>query len=227
MSSPKGRIAVENVLGMEFSGVTIAGRRVMGIVGSGGLSTKVEATFLFDCPKDWSLEQAATVPVVYSTVYYAFFDIVKVQRGKSILIHAGTGGVGLAAIHTAQIYGLEVFTTVSSEVKKAHLLEAFPKLLESHIGNSRDNSFYDMVMNETGGKGVDYVLNSLAEEKLLFSVKCLASGGHFMEIGKFDMENNTKMGLGDFMREISFHSVMLDSLIWTENPVIPVSALLK
>lgn len=51
-----------------------------------------------------------------------------------------------------------------------------------------------MVMTETDGRGVDLVLNSLAEEKLLASVRCLAAGGRFLEIGKFDLANNNPLG---------------------------------
>lgn len=49
-------------------------------------------------------------------------------------------------------------------------------------------------MIETNGKGVDMVLNSLADEKLLASIRCLATGGRFLEIGKFDLSNNTILG---------------------------------
>lgn len=55
-----------------------------------------------------------------------------------------------------------------------------------------------MVQRETDGRGVDFVLNSLAEEKLLASVRCLGKSGHFLEIGKFDMANDNKIGLGCF-----------------------------
>ena len=49
-------------------------------------------------------------------------------------------------------------------------------------------------MSETKGRGVDLVLNSLAEQKLQASVRCLAAGGRFLEIGKFDLENNSRLG---------------------------------
>ena len=49
-------------------------------------------------------------------------------------------------------------------------------------------------MSETNGRGVDLVLNSLAEEKLQASVRCLAPGGRFLEIGKFDLDNNSRLG---------------------------------
>lgn len=202
------------LMGIEFAGTTNKGRRVMGMKASGALATHVEAddVLLWDCPDDWSLEQAATVPCVYATIYAAFFITTKIQSGKSILIHAGSGGIGLAAIRVAFAYGMEVFTTVSTEEKKNFLLNEYPQLKRENIGNSRDTSFEDLIMRRTRGKGVDFVLNSLAEEKLLASVRCLGKGGKFLEIGKFDMANDNKLGLGDFLKELTFHAVLVDNM---------------
>ena len=209
-----GRLDQLCILGFEFAGVTEQNRRVMGMVISGALATYIEAdeTLLWDCPDDWTLEEAATVPVTYGTVYSAFFLTTKIQKGKSILIHAGSGGVGLAAIRVAFAYGLDVYTTVSTDEKKNFLLGEFSELKAENIGNSRDTSFEDMVMKRTKGKGVDYVLNSLADEKLQASIRCLGNGGKFLEIGKFDMANDSKIGLGHFLKEISFHAVLVDNL---------------
>jgi fatty acid synthase, animal type len=214
-----GRLDQLCILGFEFAGLTENNRRVMGMVMSGALATHVEAddTLLWDCPEDWTLEQGATVPVVYGTVYRSFFLTIKIESGKSILIHAGSGGVGLAAIRVAFAYGLDVFTTVSNEDKKKFLLNEFPQLKEENIGNSRDISFEDMVMTRTDGKGVDYVLNSLADEKLHASIRCLGKGGKFLEIGKFDLANDTKIGLGNFLKEISFNAVLVDNLFHSSH----------
>ncbi|CRK99510.1 CLUMA_CG012829, isoform A [Clunio marinus] len=210
----ENRIEQECILGFEFSGFTKNNRRVMGMVTSAALATHIEIdeNFLWNCPDNWTLEEAATVPVVYGTVYSAFFLVIQIASGKKILIHAGSGGVGLAAIRVAFAYGLEVFTTVSTEEKKRFLLDEFPQLKEENIGNSRDTSFEKMILRKTKGKGVDYVLNSLADDKLQASIRCLGIGGKFLEIGKFDMANDTKIGLGNFLNELSFHAVMLEKL---------------
>jgi len=68
------------------------------------------------------------------------------------------------------------------------------QLTDRNIGNSRDTTFEQLIMSETNGRGVDLVLNSLAEEKLQASIRCLALGGRFLEIGKFDLENNNYLG---------------------------------
>jgi fatty acid synthase, animal type len=211
-----GRLDQLCVMGFEYSGIIESTKkRIMGMVISGAMSTHIEPdeTLTWNCPEQWTLEEAATVPVVYGTVYASFFLTTQIEEGKSILIHAGTGGVGLAAIRVALAYGLEVFTTVSTEEKKNYLLSEFPDLQAENIGNSRDCSFEDLVMTRTNGKGVDYVLNSLADDKLQASIRCLGKGGVFLEIGKFDMANDSKIGLGNFLKELSFHSVLVDNLL--------------
>ena len=68
------------------------------------------------------------------------------------------------------------------------------QLTDRNIGNSRDTTFEKLIMSETNGRGLDLVLNSLAEDKLQASVRCLAPGGRFLEIGKFDLDNNSRLG---------------------------------
>lgn len=69
-----------------------------------------------------------------------------------------------------------------------------------------------MIKLQTNGVGVDYVLNSLSDDKLHASIRCLGKGGTFLEIGKFDLANDTQIGLGNFLKEISFRSVLVDNL---------------
>ncbi|XP_050552883.1 fatty acid synthase-like [Spodoptera frugiperda] len=208
----RGRLAQECVQGFEIVGKTSNGSRVMGMIRNRGMANLAEGDrfLLWAVPDEWSFEEAATVPVAYGTVYYAMVMVGQIQRGESILIHAGSGGVGQAAINVALYYGCEVFTTVGTAEKRAFIKKLFPQLKDSHIGNSRDTSFEDMIRRETNGKGVDMVLNSLSDDKLQASVRCLAYRGRFLEIGKFDISNNTPIGMYFFLRETSFHGIMLD-----------------
>lgn len=185
----------ECILGLEFSGRSSDGKRVMGMVAARGLATTVLADrgFLWEVPAAWSLEQASTVPVAYATAYYALSVRGRMRRGDAVLVHAGTGGVGQAAIAIALHAGCSVFATVGTPDKRAFLRERFPSLPDAHIGNSRDTSFEQLVLRQTRGRGVDLVLNSLAGDKLAASVRCLAVGGRFLEIGKLDLSNNTSL----------------------------------
>ncbi|XP_060802513.1 fatty acid synthase-like [Amyelois transitella] len=204
----------ECILGLEFSGRSSSGKRVMGMVAARGLATTVAADkgFLWEVPAKWTLEEAATVPVAYATAYYALTVRGRMRSGESVLIHAGTGGVGQAAIAIALHAGCEVFTTVGTPDKRAFLRQRFPQLEDANIGNSRDISFEQLVLRRTRGRGVDLVLNSLAGDKLLASVRCLAEGGRFLEIGKLDLSENTPLGMSIFLKNTTFHGILLDAL---------------
>jgi len=171
-----------------------------------------DKNFCWKVPDSWTLEEAATVPCVYSTVYLALYIYGKMKKGDKILIHSGTGGIGQAAIHLALTEGCEVFTTVGTNEKRNFIKKVFPAILDERIGNSRDTSFEQMIMQQTNGRGVNIVLNSLAEEKLIASVRCLAQNGHFLEIGKFDLVSNNPLDMSAFQKGISFHGILLENI---------------
>ncbi|XP_050089071.1 fatty acid synthase [Anopheles aquasalis] len=210
------------VLGLEFAGRDSSGRRIMAMVQAKSLATTCVAqrNMIWSIPDSWTMEQASTVPCVYSTVYYALVMRGRMKRGESILIHAGSGGVGQAAISVALAAGVTVYTTVGSAEKRAFLKRTFPQLTDRHIGNSRDCSFEQLVMRETQGRGVDLVLNSLAEEKLQASVRCLGLNGRFLEIGKFDLNNNSPLGMSVFLKNTQFHGILLDSVMEGDDETI-------
>ncbi|CAF3688455.1 unnamed protein product [Adineta steineri] len=202
------------LLGLEFAGLDSTGQRVMGLLSAKGLATKVaiDKRYSWHVPEHWTLEQASTIPVVYATAYYALVIRGQIKRGEKVLIHAGTGGVGTAAISIAYSYDCEVFTTVSSNEKREYLKKLFPRLNDEHICNSRDTTFEQQIRFITKGKGVDIVLNSLAEDKLQASVRLLAQHGRFLEIGKFDLSQNNPLGMSIFLKNTTFHGILLDSL---------------
>lgn len=67
-------------------------------------------------------------------------------------------------------------------------------------------------MERTNGEGVNFILNSLSEEKLQASFRCLRRGGTFFEIGKFDIVNNSNLGMGMFAQEATFRVIFADRL---------------
>lgn len=121
----------ENMLGYEYSGINRYGDRKMGLKLTGALATQIMPTqFIWNIPEKWSFEEAATVPASYLIVYAAYFIFNPIAKGKSILIHCGSDGIGLAAIRIAFSYGMEVYTTVSNSLRKTYLLEHFPGQLK-------------------------------------------------------------------------------------------------
>ena len=120
--------------------------------------------------------------------------------------------MGQAAISICLKRGLTVYTTCSNS-KRTFLKQKY-NLSDDHIGSSRDDSFKNWILAVTHQQGVDVVLNSLSEEKLLLSLDCLATFGHFCEIGKFDIMNNSKIGMKVFSKNISFHGVDISDMIY-------------
>ncbi|XP_025265005.1 fatty acid synthase-like [Camponotus floridanus] len=214
--SSLGLATEDYVLGFEFSGTDADGCRVMGLLDkSRGLATTVlpDSGFLWKVPDKWTLEQAATIPVAYATSYYALFVRGRLRTGENVLIHSGADAVGLAAINIALHAGCTVFTTVSTEKKRLYLKKTFSQLTDKHIGNSRDTSFEQLILDETRGRGVDVVLNSLSEEKLHVSVQCLAKNGRFLDIGKHDMLNGNRVDMSLFLKNTSYHGILLELLL--------------
>jgi fatty acid synthase len=198
-------------LGLEFSGtVQATGQRVFGVA-KNALASHCTPLYSFATPTELSDEEAASIPVVYLTAYYALVHKAQCREGQSVLIHAGSGGVGMAAIRVAQKRGLKVFTTCSSS-KRQFLKENF--CLEDHqIGDSRCEAFLETVLSGTNQRGVHIVLNSLAGSLQKASLRCLAPGGHFCEIGKFDVMENSEIALGLLAANISFHVIDLLPLL--------------
>ncbi|KAJ9482561.1 hypothetical protein VN97_g10867 [Penicillium thymicola] len=159
-------------------------------------------------PPSISLEDAASLPVVYVTALYCIMDIGRLEKGQSVLIHAACGGVGLAAIQLCQMIGAKIYATVGSETKVQHLIDNFG-IPRSHIFSSRDTSFYPNLMKETEGRGVDIVLNSLAGELLHASWKCVAEFGKMIEIGKRDFLEHGTLALEAFGGNRAFFGVDL------------------
>eukprot|EP00884_Botryococcus_braunii_P007438 jgi/Botrbrau1/16696/Bobra.0213s0001.1 len=188
---------IDDILGGEFSGqleeplrigneVYPAGQRIFGAARF-ALATKVAVLpyKVHPIPSSWSYAEAATVRIAYTTAYYAMIMRGGLQPGQSVLIHSGAGAVGLAAIRICLHRGCEVFTTCSSEEKRNFLLGTFPDLKCENIGDSRSCAFEPVVMEGTKGRGVDFCLNSLDQDKLQASVRCIARNGTLLEIGKF------------------------------------------
>jgi amino acid adenylation domain-containing protein len=152
-----------------------------------------------------SYEAAATLPTVFLTTHYAINHLARLQAGEMILIHAGTGGVGQAAIQISQHLGLEVFSTAGTPEKRQLLRD----MGVPHVMDSRSLDFADEIMGITGGEGVDAVLNSLAGEFINKNFSVLAPFGRFLEIGKVDIYNNKRVGLEQLRNNISYYVIDL------------------
>jgi acyl transferase domain-containing protein/NADPH:quinone reductase-like Zn-dependent oxidoreductase/acyl carrier protein len=211
---------VDQLLGDECAGHVVAvgagvthlglGDEVI-LISPGCFSKFVTAhsAFVVRKPAQISFEDAATIPVTFLTAHYALNHLARISRGERVLIHAAAGGVGIAAIQIAKLAGAEIFATAGNDMKR----DLVRSLGAAHVMDSRTLDFADEVMKITGGRGVDVVLNSLAGEAIPKSLSCLAPYGRFLEIGKRDIYQNSRLGLRPFSRNLSFFAIDLSQLL--------------
>nr|AAO65798.1 monensin polyketide synthase modules 3 and 4 [Streptomyces virginiae]ANZ52461.1 MonAIII [Streptomyces virginiae] len=160
------------------------GDRVMGLFeGAFAPLAVADARMVVPIPEGWSFQEAAAVPVVFLTAWYGLVDLGRLRAGESLLIHAGTGGVGMAATQIARHLGAEVFATASPA--KHGVLDGMG-IDAAHRASSRDLDFEETLRAATGGRGMDVVLNSLAGEFTDASLRLLAEGGRMVDMGKTD-----------------------------------------
>jgi acyl transferase domain-containing protein/NADPH:quinone reductase-like Zn-dependent oxidoreductase/NADP-dependent 3-hydroxy acid dehydrogenase YdfG/acyl carrier protein len=199
-------------LGLECAGVVTAvgegvadfkiGDEVAALAGGGCFGSYAMAPAFATVlkPKQIGFEDSATIPVTFLTAWYMLHSAGRLQKGERVLIHAASGGVGMAAVQIARLAGAEVFATAGNDEKRGFIRDLGVK----HIYDSRSLAFAEQIMEQTRGEGVDLVLNSLAGPFIFKSVGILKPLGRFLEIGKRDIYENNKMGLRPFLKGISF-----------------------
>lgn len=200
-----------NGLGMECVGVISrygddvhgfsVGQRVVALAeGAFADYVIVDALLVADLPETISALAAATLPVAFITAGYALNEVAKIRPGQRVLIHAASGGTGMAAVQVALAAGAEVYAT-ASQAKWSQV----EKLGVKQVMNSRDLSFVAQVMQLTDGKGVDIVFNSLTGDFITAGLSVLRAGGCFLEIGKRELLSVEQ--LAETAPEINYYPV--------------------
>jgi acyl transferase domain-containing protein/acyl carrier protein len=200
-------------LGIDLAGVVTAvgsgvtdyqvGDRVGAIADAVAWGTFVtcDARLAAKLPENVSAEQAAAVSTAYATAWYSLHDLARIQSGDRVLIHSATGGVGQAAIAIARHAGAEIFATAGSDERR----ELLRSMGITGVYNSRTADFADEIRRDTNGYGVDIVLNSLTGIAQRAGLELLAFGGRFVEIGKRDVYEHTRVDLYPFRRNLAFY----------------------
>ncbi|MCV7281580.1 type I polyketide synthase [Mycolicibacterium flavescens] len=196
-------------LGDGVTGLEV-GQRVYGFMqGAFASRFNVPAQLVAPVPDGFDPVAAATIPAAALTTRLAF-DWAQLQPGDRVLIHAASGGVGLAAIQMAQQHGAVVFATAST-YKRATL----QKMGVKYVYDSRTTDFADQILEDTGGDGVDVVLNSLTNEGFIeATVRATAQNGRFAEIAKRDIWTPEQMAAA--RPDIAYEIVALDTVTFQE-----------
>ena len=193
-----GAIA-DDGLGGEAAGVIIdtapdvttfrAGDAVMGLFPHNAFAPTAitDHRLVVAVPPGWSFAQAASVPVAFLTAYITLVDVAGLAEGQRVLVHAGAGGVGQAAIQIAGHLGAEVYATAHPNKQRVLEHRGVPR---GRIASSRTLDFVAAFGAASGGPGMDVVLNSLSGQFVDGSLDLLAPGGYFVEIGKTDIRSS-------------------------------------
>jgi putative PIG3 family NAD(P)H quinone oxidoreductase len=213
---PKG---ASEILGLECSGVISevgagvtgwsVGDEVCALLSGGGYAERVAvpAGQLLPRPSGVELATAAALPEITCTVWSNVFMLARLKRGENFLVHGGSSGIGTMAIQLAARAGARVFTTAGTAAK----LDACREL-GAEVGiNYRDEDFVQRVREETGGRGVDVVLDNMGGKYLGRNVDALAVGGRLVIIG---MQGGTKaeLDIGKLLgKRASVHATTLRS----------------
>jgi putative PIG3 family NAD(P)H quinone oxidoreductase len=180
----------ENIPGLEYAGTVVAagrdvslwkeGDRVMGIVGGGGYAefVAVHERTAVKVPAGISLTDAGAIPEVFMTAFDALFRQMKLSEGETILIHAVGSGVGTAAVQLTQAAGVRAIGTSRTAAKVDQALE-----LGLDVGVAGDDDWPARVLDASGGKGVDVILDLVGGTYLKGNLEVMASGARQIVVG--------------------------------------------
>ncbi|KAJ2951603.1 hypothetical protein O0L34_g13759 [Tuta absoluta] len=210
---------MEDGYGCDFSGFDTNGDRVMGLISSGSIASRIQADphLLWPVPENWSLEEAATVPFPYAQALYCLTIKGQLRKGQSILINSGDGAFGQAVISIALSLECTVYTSTENNQKKQFLLKLFPKLQEKNIGKLQTGEFCNMVKISTNGKGVDFVLSSASGYERQMMMKLVSPYGIFMDVNEYDWSTNQPLGMSYIQHDRNYTAVLLSSLFKDDN----------
>jgi thioester reductase-like protein len=201
--------------------VTNVGKKVKAVKPGDKVLTLSENTFCtvsyqtesaaIKIPPHLSMKEACSIPGVFLTAYSTIYELANIKEGQNILIHAATGGVGLAAIQLARLKKANIFVT-SSAPKQNYLHSIGIK----HTYNSRELGFAKQILKDTKNKGVDVVLNSLTGDGFIEeSLQTLKKGGVFIELGKINIFSKEKISA--IRSDIQYHIFALDKRMALEQ----------
>ncbi|WP_018348360.1 type I polyketide synthase [Longispora albida] len=209
----------EQPLGFEAAGTVVAaGPRathrvgdevILNYLGTMRRRINVPSPVAVPKPANVSFTEAAGLAAVYVTAHYALHTLAGIKAGDKVLIHAAAGGVGQAAVQIAQAAGAEVYATASP-----HKWDLLREQGITHLYNSRTLDFADQLLADTGGGGVDIVLNSLNRDYIPAGIRSLAEGGRFVEMGKVGAWTTEQVR--EVRPDVAYHNFDLSELPWED-----------
>jgi NADPH2:quinone reductase len=186
----------------------------LSMAGSHASKRVVPATFNWPIPNGLDAAPAACVPVAFGTAQECLFTAGNLESGQTALIHAGAGGVGMAAIQLAKQAGATVISTASSD-EKLERLKVFG--LDHGINYARDD-FVERTQELTEGSGADVILDSVGGQNLVDSISALAYRGTLVSVGVAGRAGSDVEARALWDKNNTLRGVFLGGAILTEYP---------
>jgi NADPH2:quinone reductase len=212
-----GYLAAGTVIGVG-AGVKapVIGERIVTLNAAGSHASKrtVPAMSTWRIPDGLDAARAACIPVAFGTAQECLFTAANLQAGQSTLIHAGAGGVGMAAIQLAKQAGATVISTASSD-KKLERLKEFG--LDHGINHASEN-FVERARELTDGRGVDVILDSVGGQNLVDSIGALAYRGTLVSVGVAGRAGSNVEARDLWTKNNALRGVFLGGALLSEYP---------
>lgn len=197
-----------DIPGLEIAGIVIAigstvtqlmvGDKVCALVAGGGYAEYCNApeAQCLPIPDDLSFAEAASLPETFFTVWSNVFDRAALKRKETLLVHGGSSGIGVAAIQMAKTLGHKIYVTAGSD-DKCRFCEALGAVKAI---NYKTENFADVIMELTGGKGVDVILDMIGGSYTEGNIRSLAVDGRLVLINTMN-GSNVQIDLAQVMRK--------------------------
>jgi putative PIG3 family NAD(P)H quinone oxidoreductase len=215
-------------LGMEVSGEIAAlgpevrnlreGDKVCALLAGGGYAEycAVSVGSVLPIPQNVGLVEAAALPEVHFTVWTNLIDSARLRDGESVLVHGGSSGIGTAAIQLCAAMGHRVFATAGSQPK----CDACRALGATRAINYRDEDFVEVIKSETGGRGVDVILDMVGGDYIQRNFSAAAVWGRVVNIAfQAGMTANVNFA-GMLMKRLAFMATTLRTRTEAEKRAI-------
>jgi NADPH2:quinone reductase len=192
------------------------GDRVVTLSAAGSHASKraVPGIFTWPVPAGMDAGVAACVPVAFATAHECLFTAAHLEAGQTALIHAGAGGVGMAAIQLAKHAGATVISTASTDEKLKRLRE----LGLDHGINYASENFVERTHELTGGRGADVILDSVGGRNLVESIGALAYRGSLVSVGLSARAGSDVEARDLWEKNNTLHGVILGGVLLNEHP---------
>ncbi|MEQ8826514.1 MAG: NAD(P)H-quinone oxidoreductase, partial [Parvibaculum sp.] len=196
----------------------------------------VDETNALPAPKGLTMMEAAALPETYFTVWHNVFQRCGLKAGESFLVHGGTSGIGTTAIQLAKAFGARVLATAGSDAK----CEAMRELGADLSINYKETDFVEAVKEETGGKGVNLILDMVGGDYISRNYQAASVDGRIVQIAFLNgrkaeadfsllmTKRLTHTGSTLRARDVAFKAQIADELrqqVWpllNERKVLPV-----